>query len=120
MSVYRNSIPSHVADRLAGKPVLLIGGLCRPDQLARLQVAFPRTRFRWCPTRESDASLGAFEHLIKLEEVAFVVILHGLTRTGHTKGARRLCSGIHKPLLWCRRPTAAAIVRALGTFRLAA
>ena len=120
MSVNHDSIPSHVADQLADKLVLLIGGNRRPDQLARLQATFPRTRFHWCPTRESDASLSTFEHLIELEDVAFVVILHGLARTGHTKGTRRLCSSLHKPLLWCRRPTAAAIVRSLSSFRLAA
>lgn len=120
MSTSHDSIPSQVADSLTGRLVLLVGGDRRPDQLARLQAAFPRTRFRWCPTRDSDASLNAFEHLIHHEKVAIVIILHGLARTGHTKGARRLCSKIHKPLLWCRRPTAAAIVRALSAHRLAA
>lgn len=119
MSTSHNSIPSDVVGMLSGRLVLLIGGDRRPDQLARLQVAFPNTRFIWCPTRNSDASLSAFEHLICQEDVAIVVILHGLARTGHTKGTRRLCSRIHKPLLWCRRPTAAAIVRSLSTSRLA-
>ncbi|MGD9791771.1 MAG: hypothetical protein AB7K52_15435 [Phycisphaerales bacterium] len=113
-------IPSEVAAMLAGRRVLIIGGDCRPEQLRRLQAAFPTTEFIWRSTRQSDASLDAFEHLVARSDVAMVIVLHGLARTAHTKGTRRLCSGIHKPLLWCRRPTVAAVVRALTGPRVAA
>lgn len=115
-----NQVPSKVAAFMAGRRVLIIGGDCRPEQLERLQAAFPTTEFIWRPTRQSDASLTAFEHLIARPDVAVIIVLHGLARTAHTKGTRRLCSGIHKPLLWCRRPTVAAVVRALTGARVAA
>lgn len=113
-------IPLHVSEYLAGRRVLIIGGDCRPAQLRRLQAAFPRTEFVWRTTRQSNASLDSFEHLISRSDVAVVIVLHGLARTAHTKGTRRICSGIHKPLLWCRRPTVAAVVRALTSSRIAA
>ena len=115
-----NQIPLEVAARLAGRHVLIVGGDCRSEQLRRLQAAFPTTKFIWRTTRQTDASLDAFEHLIVRPDVAMVIVIHGLARTAHTKGARRLCSDTHKPLLWCRRPTVAAVVRALSASRVAA
>jgi hypothetical protein len=117
-NVYDRQIPSEVAAHLEGRHVLIIGGDCRTDQHKRLREAFPKTEFTWRTTRQSDASLDAFEHLIASPDFAIVVVLHGLARTSHTKGARRMCSEIHKPLLWCRRPTVAAIVRALSGARV--
>jgi hypothetical protein len=106
-------VPAEVAAQLDHQSVLIIGGNRRSDQLKRLQSAFPSTRFIWQPTRQADASLCAFERLIARADVSLVIILYALVRTSHKKGARRLCAVAHKPLLWCKRPTAAAIVQAV-------
>ena len=115
-----DDVPAEVARFLDGRRVLIVGGDCRPEQLRRLRAAFPATEFSWRPTRQSNASLEAFEQQIAQCDFSVVIIIYGLARTAHTKGARRLCSMLHKPLLWCRRPTVAAVVRALTDSRVAA
>lgn len=120
MATSKSDIPPEVAAYMATKTVLLIGGDRRRTQLERLKSAFPLTRFIWNPTRQSDASLDSFRQVILRDDIDLVIVLHGLARTAHTKGTRGVCSAIHKPLLWCRRPTPAAIVRALSTQRRAA
>jgi hypothetical protein len=103
---------SDVFAALAGRSVLIIGGDRRPDQLRRLTEAFPSTRFEWIATRSSDPSLDRFAKRILDPAIACVVVLHGLARTAHTKGARRLASKAGKPLVWCWRPTVAALISA--------
>ncbi len=112
IQVHRFLVPTVVADKMASRRVLIVGGDRRREQLARLCEAFPTTTFVWRPTRESDARTDSFERLITGVETDIVIILL-LARHAHTKGARRLCSACGKPLLWCRRPTVAAVVRAI-------
>lgn len=111
-------VPSAVASAMAFRRVLIVGGDCRAAQLARLRKAFPETSFVWRTTRESDPRLDTFERFIGRDEIDIVIILL-LARHSHTKGARRLCSACGKPLLWCRRPTVAAVVRAIEQHRAA-
>lgn len=105
-------VPPFVAQALANRRVLIVGGDCRREQLARLRETFPQTEFVWRPTRESDASTSTFDRLVVCDSIDIVIVLM-LARHSHTKGARRLCSACGKPLLWCWRPTAAAIIRAI-------
>lgn len=112
IQVQRFLVPPVVAETMASRRVLIVGGDRRQMQLARLCEAFPTTTFVWRPTRESDARTVSFELFIRGAEIDIVIILL-LARHAHTKGARRLCSACGKPLLWCRRPTAAAVVRAI-------
>lgn len=102
---------------LVNKTLLLIGGDSRPTQLAILVKSFPHTRFIWRRTRESNASIRGIEHLILRDDVSLVVILHGLSRHGHSLGARQVCSQVGKPLLWCHRPTPTSILRSLLSHR---
>ena len=106
------ALSSDVFAALAGRSVLIIGGDRRTYQFRRLNAAFPTTRFEWIPTRSSDPSVDRFADRIFDPEVACVVVLHGLARTAHTKGARRLAARAGKPLLWCWRPTVAALISA--------
>lgn len=117
MATNPKTIPSTVVAYLERKTVLIIGGDKRPEQILRLKATFPATQFIWLPTRRSDASLDSFRQAILRDEVDVVILIHGLARTAHTKGTRSLCGEIRKPLLWCWRPTVAAIVRALSCAR---
>ncbi len=105
-------VPFRVATAMAFRRVLIVGGDCRPGQLARLRKAFPDTSFVWRATRESDPRSDAFERFIGCDETDIVIILL-LARHSHTRAARRLCSAWGKPLLWCWRPTVAAVIRAI-------
>lgn len=103
---------------MQGRTVLLIGGDCRPDQTERLQDAFPHTAFLWQPTRESDASVERYSRTIERPDIDVVVLIFGLNRTKPGQTVRRLCSTLRKPLLYCRRPTPGAIVKALLSSRI--
>lgn len=120
VSCAHSVIPSSVAAELRGKRVLIVGGDCRPNQLQRLRRTLPETEFVWHPTRQSDPSFEGLERLVTRSNVHVVMVVHGLTRTAHSKAVRRLCSSHAKPLIWCWRPTPTAIVRAFCSRRAAA
>lgn len=107
------SCPSSHDHPLTGKTLLIIGGDRRPDQFERMRRAFPRTEIRWQPTRQSDASVSAIEREVMRPDVDVVATLIGLSRHSHTLAARKLCSALGKPLLWCHRATPAAVRHAL-------
>lgn len=116
---FQPDIPHDVTMFMHGRRVLIIGGDARPGQMAALQAAFPTTAFHWHATSQTNASLSAFRHLIADPSIHVVLLVYGLTRTAHTKGTRGMCSRLGKPLLWCYRPTPAAVVRALLCARIA-
>ena len=110
--------PSAVEVAMTDRRVLIVGGDGRSQQIERLREAFPTTEFEWRTTREADTRTDAIERLIRNGGFDIVIILL-LARHAHTRAARRLCSTCSKPLLWCRRPTAAAVVRAIEQHRAA-
>lgn len=109
---------SAVEAAMTDRRVLIVGGDGRSQQIERLREAFPTTEFEWRTTREADTRTDAIERLIRNGGFDIVIILL-LARHAHTRAARRLCSTCGKPLLWCRRPTAAAVVRAIEQHRAA-
>lgn len=112
------STPSAVEAAMTDRRVLIVGGDGRSQQMERLQGAFPTTEFEWRTTREADTRTDAIERLIRNGGFDIVIVLL-LARHAHTRAARRLCSTCGKPLLWCRRPTATAVVRAIEQHRAA-
>ena len=116
--IHRFSTPSAVTVAMTDRRVLIVGGDGRSQQIERLREAFPTTTFEWRTTREADTRTDAIERLILNGGFDIVIILL-LARHAHTRAARRLCSTCGKPLLWCRRPTTAAVVRAIEQHRAA-
>lgn len=106
----KTTVPPVVAAEFAHKRVLIVGGDRRREQLARLRAAFPTTRFTWRPTSQHDTRPDAFARAMQSGRYDAAIVLWGLARHAHTKAARRLASELGLPLLWCHRPTAAAIV----------
>lgn len=106
----KTTVPPAVAAEFAHKRVLIVGGDFKRQQLDRLRAAFPTTRFTWRPTRERDPRPRAFAGAIASGQYDKAVVLWDLARHAHTKSARRLASQSGLPLLWCHRPTIAAII----------
>jgi len=86
-----------VARRLAGKSIVLIGGVRKPGHVAALKEAFRLKDVVWVPTREHQ-SVTKFEPYVRQPDVAVVVL--AIRWTSHSYGeVKDYCDQYGKPFV---------------------
>lgn len=86
-----------VAQLLAGRKAVLIGGKCRPDARRSLETAFGLEELTWLEAREHQ-SIASFEPAIARPEVALVML--AIRWSSHSFGDVRVFCDTHgKPLV---------------------
>jgi hypothetical protein len=86
-----------VAERLAGRTVVMIGGVPRPHARRALEQAFGLAELDWVGTREHE-SIAPFEPHVARENVA--VVLLAIRWSSHSfEGVKAFCDRHDKPLV---------------------
>jgi hypothetical protein len=86
-----------VARRLAGRTMVLIGGVRKPGHMQALQEAFRLKEVVWVPTREHQ-SVSKFEPYVRQPDVALVVL--AIRWTSHSYGeVKEYCDLYGKPFV---------------------
>jgi hypothetical protein len=88
---------AEVARRLAGRSMVLIGGVRKPTHMQALQEAFQLREVVWVPTREHQ-SVTKFEPYVRQPDVAVVVL--AIRWTSHSYGeVKEYCEQYGKPFV---------------------
>lgn len=86
-----------VARRLAGRSIVLIGGIRKPGHVQALKEAFRLKDVIWVPTREHQ-SVAKFEPYVRQPDVAVVVL--AIRWTSHSYGeVKDFCDAYGKPFV---------------------
>ena len=90
-------VVTDVARRLAGRTIVLIGGVRKPGHVAALKDAFQLKEVVWVPTREHQ-SVTKFEPYVRQPDVAVVVL--AIRWTSHSYGeVKDYCDAYGKPFV---------------------
>lgn len=90
-------VVTEVARRLAGRTMVLIGGVRKPGHVAALKEAFQLKDVVWVPTREHQ-SVTKFEPYVRQPDVAVVVL--AIRWTSHSYGeVKDYCDAYGKPFV---------------------
>lgn len=86
-----------VARKLAGRSIVLIGGVRKPGHVQALKEAFRLKEVVWVPTREHQ-SVSKFEPFVRQPDVAVVVL--AIRWTSHSYGeVKDFCDAYGKPFV---------------------